>query len=149
MSRFDPSLYLVIGPGDVPSGRLRAVAAAAVAGGVTAVQLRAKTTDQVTIVEYARALVSQLRPLGVPLIVNDDPEAALAAGADGVHVGPFDRPPSEVRRIIGPDAIPDAIGAFVRIAEAKTLARTWPGSRAGSRRACATTPSRARGSRER
>ena len=105
MSRFDPSLYLVIGPDDVPSGRLQAVAAAAVAGGVTAVQLRAKTTDQVTIVEYARALVSQLRPLGVPLIVNDDPEAAVAAEADGVHVGPFDRPPSEVRRIIGPDAI--------------------------------------------
>ena len=105
MSRFDPSLYLVIGPGDVPAGSLQAVVAAAVAGGVTAVQLRAKTTDRVTVVECARALVSQLRPLDVPLIVNDDPEAAVAAGADGTHVGPFDRPPSEVRRIVGPDAI--------------------------------------------
>ena len=66
MSRFDPSLYLVIGPGDVPAGCLQAVVAAAVAGGVTAVQLRAKTTDRVTVVECARALVSRLRPLDVP-----------------------------------------------------------------------------------
>ena len=105
MKRFDPSLYLVVGPDDCPGGRMGAVVDAAVAGGVTMVQLRDKADDRDTRIERAKALMSRLRPLAVPLIVNDDPEAAAAAGADGVHVGPFDRPAAEARQIVGPDAI--------------------------------------------
>ncbi len=105
MKRFDPSLYLVLGPEDCPGGRMEAVVDAAVAGGVTMVQLRDKSAARRDRIERARALVSRLRPRAVPLIVNDDPEAAVAAGADGVHVGPFDRPAAEARQIVGPDAI--------------------------------------------
>jgi thiamine-phosphate pyrophosphorylase len=45
------------------------------------------------------------RDLGVPFIVNDRPDLALEAEADGVHVGQDDAPPALARRILGPDAI--------------------------------------------
>src|SRR5439155_24316524 len=43
--------------------------------------------------------------LGVPLVLNDRPDLALEAGADGVHVGQDDAPPALVRRLLGPDAL--------------------------------------------
>jgi thiamine-phosphate pyrophosphorylase len=45
------------------------------------------------------------RDLGVPFILNDRPDLALASGADGVHVGQDDTPPAVARRILGPSAI--------------------------------------------
>jgi len=69
-------------------------AAAAVRGGATMVQLRLKSTDPRTLVEVARALVAALP---VPVIVNDRADVALAAGADGVHLGAEDVPPSALR----------------------------------------------------
>jgi thiamine-phosphate pyrophosphorylase len=52
-------------------------------------------------VEEARALVAELRPRGIPLIVNDRVDVALAVGADGVHVGQDDLAPADVRRMVG------------------------------------------------
>jgi thiamine-phosphate diphosphorylase len=49
--------------------------------------------------------VQLARPLGVPVIVNDRVDVALAAGADGVHVGQSDLPVAEARRMLGPRAI--------------------------------------------
>lgn len=69
-------------------------ASAAVRGGATMVQLRLKSTDPRTLVEVARALVAALP---VPVIVNDRADVALAAGADGVHLGAEDVPPSALR----------------------------------------------------
>ena len=54
---------------------------------------------------HARALLPVCRRFGVPLIVNDSVEAALAADADGVHVGQGDAPLAEARRLLGPDKI--------------------------------------------
>ena len=80
------------------------VAAAAVAGGVTVIQFREKEGDSRTLLWEVRALKDRL-PVHVPLIVNDRLDIALAAGADGVHVGQGDLPCAAVRRIAGPDLI--------------------------------------------
>ncbi len=103
--RFDLSLYLVTDPGMTARRGLLATVAAAVEGGVTLVQLRDKDGPAGALVEAARALRALLAPRGIPLIVNDRVDVARAAGADGVHLGQDDRPPAEVRAILGPDAI--------------------------------------------
>jgi thiamine-phosphate pyrophosphorylase len=79
-------------------------ALACVRGGATMVQLRLKDADARTQVEVARALVAAL-PTGVPLIMNDRADLAIASGAAGVHVGPEDLPVIAARRILGPDRI--------------------------------------------
>ncbi|MGL5116010.1 MAG: thiamine phosphate synthase, partial [Beijerinckiaceae bacterium] len=53
----------------------------------------------------ARALVAALKPFGVPVIMNDRPDVALAAGCAGVHVGQDDLPAAAVFQIMGPKAI--------------------------------------------
>ena len=77
---------------------VEAVVCAAVQGGASCVQLREKTLATRAFVERARALKALLAPLGVPLVVNDRLDVALACGADGVHVGQGDMPAAEVRR---------------------------------------------------
>jgi thiamine-phosphate pyrophosphorylase len=101
----DLSLYLVVGPGDAPRHRLVDLVVDAVAGGVTMVQLRRKDSAGREFVEQARALVRVLRPLHVPLIVNDRIDVALAAGADGVHVGQGDMLPADAGRLMGDGAL--------------------------------------------
>jgi len=98
-------LYLVTDPllCAVP-GVLRTVKEA-VAGGVTMVQLRDKTATTAERIAVGRALMRALAGTGVPLIVNDDLEAALAIGAHGVHVGQSDITPRAVRDRMGPTAI--------------------------------------------
>jgi thiamine-phosphate pyrophosphorylase len=86
---------------------LVALALAAEAGGVTAVQLRLKQATAREQVELARALVAALR---VPVLVNDRPDVAIAAGAAGVHLGPDDLPVALARTIAPPGFI---IGASV------------------------------------
>jgi thiamine-phosphate pyrophosphorylase len=86
---------------------LVALARAAEAGGVTAIQLRLKQAAPREQVELARALVAALR---VPVLVNDRPDVAIAAGAAGVHLGPDDLPPALARRIAPPGFL---IGASV------------------------------------
>jgi thiamine-phosphate pyrophosphorylase len=98
---------------------LREVVLDAVAGGVTAVQLRCKEHSARAFVEEARALVAELRPRGIPLIVNDRVDVALAVGADGVHVGQDDLPAADVRRMVGEDLL---VGLSVtNLAEALAL----------------------------
>lgn len=82
-----------------------ATVAAAVEGGVTLVQLRDPEAATRALVETARTLVALLRPRGIPLIVNDRVDVALASAADGVHVGQSDMHPADVRALIGPDRI--------------------------------------------
>jgi thiamine-phosphate pyrophosphorylase len=102
---FDPTLYLVTDP-ELTRGRsLIEVVGAAVKGGVTLVQLRDKHADGRALLEQARALKALLDPLGVPLIVDDRVDVAVAAGAAGCHVGQTDLPAEGARAILGPDAI--------------------------------------------
>ena len=81
------------------------VVAAAVKGGVTMVQLREKTATTRAFVEQARALQRLLAPLQVPLLINDRIDVALAARADGAHVGQRDMPIALARQLLGPKAI--------------------------------------------
>lgn len=80
---------------------------AAVRGGVTSVQLRLKTAPAVEILALARRLVTTLE---VPVLINDRPDIARAAGAAGVHLGPDDLSPALARRVLGDRAI---VGASV------------------------------------
>jgi len=107
MSRtpFDPTLYLVTDPALGRGRSLTGIVAEAVHGGVTLVQLRDKAADGRALLEQARALVALLAPFGVPLIVNDRVDVAVAAGAAGCHVGQSDLPAAEARALLGPDAI--------------------------------------------
>lgn len=101
MTRLDLSLYLVLDRalcrhlGMVETARL------AVAGGVTAVQLRDKTASTLDLIAVGREIKSALVGTNVPLIVNDNIDAALALDADGVHLGQGDQPASLARSRLG------------------------------------------------
>lgn len=73
----------------------------AVAGGVTMVQLRAKDATTSERIDMALAVKQALLGTGVPFVVNDDLEAAIAAGADGAHIGQGDMPPAQARALLG------------------------------------------------
>ncbi|MFM1804804.1 MAG: thiamine-phosphate pyrophosphorylase [Planctomycetota bacterium] len=77
------------------------VVEAAIAGGADAIQIREKELDARELVAHARAARAICAPRGVALIVNDRLDAALAAGADGVHLGVDDLPVRDARRIAG------------------------------------------------
>jgi thiamine-phosphate pyrophosphorylase len=107
MSRriFDLSVYLVLDRLFVGQRDLLATLEAALAGGVTMVQLRDKQAPRPLFRDQARRIQALLRPAGVPLIINDRVDVAAEIGADGVHVGQDDMPAAEARRLLGPDAI--------------------------------------------
>ncbi|MEX0654720.1 MAG: thiamine phosphate synthase [Phycisphaeraceae bacterium] len=77
------------------------VAEACIEGGADCLQLREKTLDSGELLDRAARLVELARSAGVSVIVNDRPDVALLAGADGVHVGQHDLPVREVRRLVG------------------------------------------------
>ena len=78
---------------------------ACIEGGVDVVQLREKHLEARPLVDRARVVGEICRASGVPFVLNDRPDLALEAGADGVHVGQDDAPVALARRILGPDAI--------------------------------------------
>ena len=92
---------------------------AALQGGVTCVQLREKQLDRESFIQLGRSIGSLCRRYGVPLIINDDLDVALACGADGVHVGQDDLSAAEARRLLGPDKI---IGVSAQTVEQAILA---------------------------
>jgi thiamine-phosphate pyrophosphorylase len=81
------------------------VVRAAIAGGATVVQLREKEATTREMVRLGEALHEITRPAGVPLIVNDRLDVALAIDAEGVHVGQDDMPATITRQLVGPDRI--------------------------------------------
>lgn len=84
---------------------LVAICAAALEGGVTAIQLRARGWSDRQLHEAATALALRCRDAEALFIVNDRVDLALASGADGVHLGVDDVPVCAARRLLGPDAI--------------------------------------------
>ena len=78
---------------------------AALRGGVTCVQMREKELDEAAFLQEARDIGALCRLYGVPFIVNDSVDIAIACGADGVHVGQEDLAAGEVRRRAGDDMI--------------------------------------------
>jgi thiamine-phosphate pyrophosphorylase len=97
----DYSLYLVTDRGLGRGRPTLEIVKAAVAGGVTCVQLREKTGSTREFLAEALILKAFLGPRGIPLIVNDRLDVALAADADGVHLGQSDMPLDFARRIAG------------------------------------------------
>jgi thiamine-phosphate pyrophosphorylase len=79
--------------------------AACIGGGVDIVQLRDKVLEARPLLARAAAARRVCHDHGVPFLLNDRPDLALEAAADGVHVGQDDAPPALARRILGPDAI--------------------------------------------
>ena len=112
-----------------------AVVEAAVRGGARVVQLREKTLPTRAFVERARALKALLQPLGVPLIINDRLDVALACGADGVHVGQEDLSPRDMRRWL-PDGL---IGLSIERIEQLDAAERLPVDYYGASPVFATT----------
>ena len=78
------------------------VVASALDAGARAIQLRAKDACAATLFDLARALLQLTRPAGALLFINDRADVALAAGADGVHLGPDDLPVAAVRKASRP-----------------------------------------------
>lgn len=122
MEKSDLKLYLVTDRRFLNGRRLVDVVQEAVKGGVTMVQLREKDLDTRSFVEEAIELKNMLKPYGVPLIINDRIDVALASDADGVHIGQNDMEYSIARKLLGKDKI---IGLSVenmeQIAEANHL----------------------------
>ncbi len=104
--KLDLSLYLVLDPVQC-GGHARAleVTRAALDGGVTTVQLRAPEWHKRAWLELALDLLPLTRQYGVPLIINDHVDVALASGADGVHIGQNDLPPDVARKLLGARAL--------------------------------------------
>jgi thiamine-phosphate pyrophosphorylase len=77
----------------------------AAAGGASIIQLREKGLDDRRLLERARDVRRWTRQAGVLFIVNDRPDVARLAEADGIHLGQEDMPVKDARRILGPDAL--------------------------------------------
>jgi thiamine-phosphate diphosphorylase / hydroxyethylthiazole kinase len=73
--------------------------------GVTIVQLREKSSDTADLVRIAKELHKITNPAGVPLLINDRVDVALAAGVEGVHIGQDDLDLATARKLLGPNAI--------------------------------------------
>jgi len=92
---------------------------AALRGGARLVQIRAKGACARDAYSAAMRLAEMVREAGALFIVNDSVEVALAARADGVHVGQDDMPVGAVRKVVGPDMI---IGVSAHSVEEAVLA---------------------------
>lgn len=117
MNRDLLAVYAILDPDRCTGRDLAALARQAVAGGATLLQLRAERRSTYEQVQLALRLRRVARELGVPLLINDRVDVALAAEADGVHVGHpgvEDMPPGIARRLLGPAAI---VGASVATPE--------------------------------
>ncbi|MBE9469149.1 MAG: thiamine phosphate synthase [Bacteroidetes bacterium] len=105
MNKFDLSLYPVTDQGLSKGRSHEYIVEEAVKGGVTIVQLREKNTSSREFYELAKSLMSLLKPLNIPLIINDRLDIALAVNADGLHIGQSDLPYSIARKLLGKDKI--------------------------------------------
>jgi thiamine-phosphate pyrophosphorylase len=97
----DLRLYAIVDPETSGGHALPELARMVAAGGATLIQLRDKKDDMLEMVAQARAIKAALPP-DVPLIINDNVEVCIAAGADGVHLGQDDMSPLEARDKLGP-----------------------------------------------
>jgi thiamine-phosphate pyrophosphorylase len=122
MNPVDLRLYGIIDPERTGGCDPVALVRQAVAGGATLIQYRDKHAEGHRLVELARALKEALKDTGVPLLINDRVDVALAAGADGVHLGQEDMHPADARALLGPRAI---IGLTIKTSEqADAMLRT-------------------------
>lgn len=110
----DYSLYLCTDRHLMSAATVEEAVEQAVAGGCTVVQLREKSCSSREFLELALRVRGITDSAGVPLIINDRVDIALASGAAGVHVGQSDLPADAVRRLMGPEGL---VGVSVSCAE--------------------------------
>lgn len=111
---FDLRAYFVVGPDDTKGRPVTDVVAAALRGGATFVQLRAKHADARELTDMARAIANVIDSAGkadtVAFVIDDRTDVAwqcrhLGIKVDGVHIGQDDMAPEQARALLGPDAI--------------------------------------------
>ena len=100
MKPVDVRLNAIVDPERAGGRDLADLARRVAAGGATLVQLRDKKNETRAMVAAARAIKAALAPFNVPFVVNDRVDVALAAGADGVHLGPDDMAIEDARRLL-------------------------------------------------
>jgi thiamine-phosphate pyrophosphorylase len=101
----DPDLRLIVVTDRTLAAprSIEEVVAAALRGGAPAIQLRDKDATAAELHDAARRLLPAVRAAGALLFINDRLDVALAAGADGVHLGPDDLPVAAARAIVPAD----------------------------------------------
>jgi len=108
----DPrSLRVYVVTSATPARDHEAIVTAALEGGATAIQLRAPERNDAALLPLATRLAARCREAGVPFIVNDRIAVALAAGADGAHVGQDDDVPRARRRLGGDRILGVSVGS--------------------------------------
>ncbi len=95
-------LYLILDAEVIDYEKMMRITPLAIKGGVDIIQLRDKRGTSRDVCQIAKKLCSVIQGK-IPFIVNDRVDIALAAGADGVHIGQEDLPLKDVRKIVGPD----------------------------------------------
>jgi thiamine-phosphate pyrophosphorylase len=116
-------VYLVTDRSLTRGRPLASVVEAAVRGGATCVQLREKELDTNEFLEQALVLARLLEPLGIPLVINDNVEVALACRASGLHLGQGDLSPGQARQLLPPEMF---IGWSVETAADVMLSASMP-----------------------
>jgi thiamine-phosphate pyrophosphorylase len=110
----DMRLNAIIDPARAGAHNIVDLARSVAEGGATLVQLRDKRGETRVMIDEARAIKAALSPFKVPFVVNDRVDVALAADADGVHLGPDDMAAADARALLGPNAI---IGLSIKTVE--------------------------------
>jgi thiamine-phosphate pyrophosphorylase len=98
-------LYVITDDTLTGGNRLVPAVAQAIQGGAVMVQYRSKSPDRQRRHWEALDVLTLCRPLGIPLLINDDVELALEIGADGAHIGGEDMPIAEARALLGADKV--------------------------------------------
>lgn len=105
MNKVDVSLYGIVDPNRSKGRSLAELAKLSAENGATLIQYRDKQNDIRTMIDNAKRIKQSLKETGVPFIVNDRVDVALASGADGIHLGQEDMMADDARRILGDKAI--------------------------------------------
>lgn len=104
-SKIDYSLYLCTDRSIMSDASIEECVEKSLKGGVSVVQIREKDCPGKEFLQIAKSVKEITRRYGVPLIINDRVDVAIAVGADGVHVGQDDLPCAIVRSMVGEDMI--------------------------------------------
>ena len=113
MVKLDTTLYFITDSTTVPRERFLPVVEAACKGGATIVQLREKDKSTREYMELAKDVHEVTARYGIPLIIDDRVDVALAIGAEGVHVGQSDMPVRIARSLMGNSKIVGATAKTV------------------------------------
>ena len=105
MQSIDYTLYVCTDRGLMSSPTIEESVREAIKGGASVIQLREKDVSSRDFFKIAESVHSITKASGVPLIINDRADIALAINAEGVHVGQSDIPASALRRVLPPEMI--------------------------------------------